>query len=116
MIVARLADPIIPSPPGGFAFLHGYQAINCLATIIRPYGTKSGVSLVGRSPSLPCALPEKRQHFVRVYSRPAAPKALRRRVHSRLIFLPLFARDYAFSSVWGYFRRAPASHPTFTSV
>src|SRR5260221_11691146 len=35
LIVARLSDPIIPCPTGRFPFLHGYQAINCLATIIQ---------------------------------------------------------------------------------
>ena len=34
LIVARLSDPIIPCPTGRFPFSHGYQAINCLATII----------------------------------------------------------------------------------
>jgi hypothetical protein len=34
LIVARLSDPIIPCPSGRFPFSHGYQAINCLATII----------------------------------------------------------------------------------
>jgi hypothetical protein len=32
-MVARLSDPIIPYPTGRFPFSHGYQAINCLATI-----------------------------------------------------------------------------------
>ncbi len=33
LIVTRLSDPIIPYPTGRFPFSHGYQAINCLATI-----------------------------------------------------------------------------------
>jgi hypothetical protein len=33
-IVARLSDPIIPCLTGRFPFMDGYQAINCLATII----------------------------------------------------------------------------------
>src|SRR5258707_2201025 len=35
IVEERPVDPIIPCPTGRFPFLHGYQAINCLATIIQ---------------------------------------------------------------------------------
>ena len=40
-IVARLSDPIIPCPTGRFPLSHGYQAINCLATIMESLRDKT---------------------------------------------------------------------------
>jgi hypothetical protein len=53
LIVARLSDPIIPCPTGRFPFSHGYQAINCLATITSPSGTKTLKSLRDKDSQVP---------------------------------------------------------------
>src|SRR5258708_33195207 len=45
--------------------------------------------------------PEKRQHVVRVYSRPAAPQALRSRGPQRVVFLALLLAGLSFISRLG---------------
>jgi hypothetical protein len=49
LIVARLLDPI----PTGDPFLNGFQAINCLATIIRSLRDNRAVIPVGHKPDTP---------------------------------------------------------------
>jgi hypothetical protein len=55
-IVPRLSDPIIPCPTGRFPFLHGYQAINCLATITHSLRDKGVPRQFAPSPFRPFAV------------------------------------------------------------
>ena len=56
-IVARLSDPIIPFPTGRFSFLHIFQALKCLATIIQSLrdDSSSGISWILRAKFLPAS-------------------------------------------------------------
>ena len=55
-IVARLSDPIVPSPTGRLPFSRGYQAINYLATIIQSLRDKDAPRESAPSPFRPFAV------------------------------------------------------------